>query len=558
MTFLYGVNLDIANGDVRNGVGKTTIIDAINFALFGKVTRNVNKSSLPNWIKKKNCLITLDFMINNNSYHIDAGIKPNVLTLLENGKDITKPKMDDTYDHISKNILGSSFLVFNNSVILSNGGSGCLFTMTKSEKRELVEKLFNVEVYGKLYELVKSESNTFNKEIISIRDKINLISNTINDLESKLSTYDDNRKRKFLDYKNKIVTIKTWLDEHPVTDSSSLATERLQLQAELQTITDGREKFLDASRKLSTKIGQIETQIQNEQRIISKYKEVMDNVCEPCNKNLTDILKYDPNSVVTLDDSKASLLEKLDIINNRLKTFNLSSNELTNKIKALDTAINNAKVVDTSRKMMEDSLKTLADDVRKFKDETNPFADMLSNNQKQIEKFQKDYEKHGDTHKYLQYLVEVFSEKGIRNHIISNLVDVLNELIKKYLQQFGANYTCVVDGNFNFTFLSIGGECEYGNFSDGEKKRNNLALMFSLRELLGSQKLLTANILFIDELIDGGIDQYAVNAILKYIRNNICNQGISCYIVSHRESIAGCEFDNEIKLVKQNGFTRME
>lgn len=558
MNFLYGVNNDLAGGDVRNGVGKTTIIDAINFALFGKVTRDVNKTSLVNRVKKKNCLIILDFLIDDNEYHIESGIKPNVLTLSENGKDISKPDMRDTYDYISKTVLKSSFLVFNNSVILSNGGSGCMFTMSKSDKRELVEKLFNVQVYGELYNIVKEESNRFNKDVISLREKINLTCNTINDIRTKIGLYDENRRRKFNDYKNKITEIKKWLEEHPVEDVSQFITDRERLNQELMTITAGKEKFLDASRKLSSECGKIEAQIQNEQKIILKYKEVIDNVCNTCNDKLATILKYDANGMKNLEESRKTIQEKIDKINEHLRKVNTNITEMNNNIRQLDITVNASNITANSRTMMENNLKTLVEDVKKFKEEVNPLDDMLNSNLKLVEKFETDYEKYGDTHKYLQYLVEVFSEKGIRNHIIMNLVDVLNELIKKYLQQFGADYTCIVDGNFNFTFLTVTGECEYGNFSGGEKKRINLALMFALRELLGTQKLLKSDVLFIDELIDDSIDQYAVMAILKYIREHICNAGVSCYIVSHRESIAGCEFDNEIKLVKENGFTRME
>tara|TARA_R110002020_G_scaffold90534_27_gene220513 strand:+ start:2112 stop:3920 length:1809 start_codon:yes stop_codon:yes gene_type:complete len=560
MNYIFGTNRDIKDGG-RNGVGKSAIFcDAILFALFGKTSKKINKSNIINRLVQKQCLVSIEFTVNNDTYLIESGIKPTYVNLYKNGDNVTKSTIAETRDFIETEILKTTFNIFKNSIILSvNNDSSSIFEMNAAAKRDFIERIFNLSVFGKMFTNVRKDLLVVDKEITSEQVKYTRLEKSLKEFNEKLSSFNTDKKANLKAISSKVKSLQSKIKSLK-TDTSSYTKTLNVLDDEIEKFIEERADKKESLTEIASKIQYMKKDITSKQKVLIKYENIYNLVGECCKPLLDEELDFTKNKraidklVKTVKESAAELKkakETFDKINNKVDLLKSKKTEINRTISELEEN-NNEKNIASSK------IEILKEQATKETEKSSPFEDLISSyTVDKDDAYKKLSEKMGQR-QYLDFCEFVLSPEGVKKWIISDLINTLNSRITRYLEEMGAEYTVIFDPDFSCRFLTISGECDYHNFSSGEKMRVNLATVFAFRDILSSQGTISSSILVCDEILDTSIDSICIDAVLNILKRESSESRLSVYLVSHRSELAESEnVDNVIELVKEDGNTRV-
>jgi hypothetical protein len=551
MNYVFGTNKDL---DVKNGCGKSVIFcDAILFGLFGKTSKNVNKNNIINRLVGVEAEVQLNFTIENNEYLIINSIRPTQIKLFKNGEEITKSSIKETQDYIIKEIIKTSFEIFKNSIILSVNDTPNVFLMSKGEKRNFIEQLFNFTILGEIFYKMKCDKNTFERELISERSNFNKLEESLKEFKNKHEAFG-------IEKNTKIKNIEKLIKEKESQKNKILANiEITKLDASILKIQDEilkmEENFRIAGENLRNFDNDIKLNsrdIQNENNSIKRYANIIDTVCEDCNEKLDTLLGISESE------------EKIKSGNTKIEDLKQKSNEKNSEIKVLRkqipdlktklTKLQHAKDEKIKESHLDEHIKILMDRLDEEKNTISPFDTFINSYSEKLLISKNKMNEIIETNGYLDFLIYTLSEEGVKKYLVSELINILNSRIRGYLEEMGCEYTAIFDPNFDCTFLTTTGECEYANFSAGERRRIDISTIFAFRDLLFGQGTLQSNILVCDEILDISIDEFCINSIIKLLKKEAEKQIV--FTVSHRECLdKESDFDNVIELKKEGGYT---
>lgn len=566
--YVFGINHDIEG--TKNGSGKTSLfVLAILYALFGQMPKDINNKYLANrqTAKNKNCEIEFELKINEDMYLIETGmIMPRFTTYLrlwkKNGdkyEEISKSSIKETRQYFETQILKTTFETFRNSIILAGNDSNKFFKMRKSEKRTFIENIFNLNVFGEMLTQVRDDKNALDREILKlensitqIRDSIDRCKNNEKNFEIDKTTNLSKMKEK-IDFKNKRIVelgeeIKVLEKDTDATLTQSLNTKNNELQ-----------KLIEIRGTINSTLRVCENEISNSHKLIDKHIVVLDTVCEDCKdklknklniKEAEDIITVEEAKLVKYNEALGKIKIKYDSLNNDLITLKSSVKKHEDNIKTIN---HNTWVVNH----LKEDLLELDKQYKEEEDKHSPFKEMIENYQDQIKVDEGTLSKYYTNRKYLELMETIVSEDGAKKFIIKDLVNVLNGRIKTYLNEMGASYTAIFDNTFDCEFITETGVTSYENFSNGEKARIDISILFAFRDILSNLGNMGSSILVLDEFIDTGLDDYAINAVIKILKNIIDSSGQTVFLISHRECLNAEDFNNIIKLEKTKGFTKI-
>jgi DNA repair exonuclease SbcCD ATPase subunit len=554
MNYVYGYNQDLG---VKNGSGKSSIfIDALLFSLFNKTGKKVNKGNIPHRLVKKDCKVCLNLTVGTDTYTIENCIFPTKVTLYRGDEDITKSTIKETYEFIEKEIIKSSFTVFRNSLVLSVNGSQNIFEMTKWEKRHFVEQMMNFSHIGKMYSMVKEDLNALDKELTLRRQKTISLETNIETYRQKSDDFETNKQHTLDKMAEDIRVLENELLNLD-TDVTRLHKAREQLNDMLQLNEDELvEKKKDCDEVMYV-ITSTQADIKSADNIRSRHSKVLDVLCDCCSTNVDNILGLDKleKSIATKKAKICKVKDKFENTKEALSKLKEQKKALTDKITKLEKMIAkveaNVSLGNRIRANISDKKGILLEERIK----ASPFEDLLKNSQTELDDITKEVEEMVEKRKYLDFMVYTFSEDGVKKHLILDFINILNSRIRKYLEEMGCEYTAIFDGNFDCEFLTVTGPCEYTNFSAGERVRIDSACMFAFRDLLFGQGTLQSNLLVCDEILDTGLDEYAINSVIKILKEVALNQNV--FLISHRECVSPDDFNQVITVLKQNGYTTL-
>jgi DNA repair exonuclease SbcCD ATPase subunit len=558
LNYIYGTNLDI-NG-TTNGVGKSTIfVDAILFALYGKTLKNTNNAYIANRVllgKKIETNVTLNFTVAGRNYEGISTIRPGGSTvkfrLFEDGIEITKSTISKTREFLKKEILKCSFGLFVNSVILSASNSYNFFGMKKSEKREYIENIFKITCFGEMLKAIRADMNSLSRHILLEQQQQRQLKENLEQYKNKFDSFKKDKLEKIKTLKEKIKLKKITIDE---TDVNLIDTT--VVKAELQDYKDIKESIKLAINKISKKIGEGTISIEHIKETIEKNEDIISLVCDDCKKKLdsgyTQELK---NKIKEISDLNVELLDKKDQLNDALETI---SNDIKDCKKRLEKIENDNKINENNIlivKHLEDDIAQFETNIDEIKQGKNPFKTMIQEASDNLKSVTEILDNHYSDKTDLEVLEHVVSDDGAKKFMIKDLVKVLNTLIRHYLEEMGAQFTLHFDDTFDCVFLTNTGECDYSSFSAGERQRINIATLFAFRDILGNNGI-DSNIFVLDEVIDQGIDEYALKAILGILRRSADEKDHTVYIISHRsETVENGLFDNIIEIEKKHSISK--
>jgi DNA repair exonuclease SbcCD ATPase subunit len=532
-----------------NGAGKSTILDALCFSLYGKAFRKIKKDQLINTTNEKGAVVEIEFNVNKVDWKIERGIKPNTFKIWRNGEELDqKASAIDQQKWLEQNVLKMNYKSFTQIVILGSSSFVPFMQLPATSRREVVEDLLDIKIFSSMNVLIKDKIRNLKEGIRtlelkkeSLNDKVRMQKNFIDELETRSQD----------DIKHKESKINDLLNEENdfMNGNDSLNQELVTLQEELKEYSNSGKKlreFGNIKGKLSQRIS----------TLVKDHKFFNDNtVCPTCDQDIEDSFRLNriersQTKAKELQKGYEELLVAIKEEENRESHFKSLSGDISKLLNGITS--NNSQITSCQRQV-----KTLESEIQTL---TSQLADRNSEHEK-LEQFretlQTTYEelavKREDI-SYYDFTYNLLKDGGVKTKIIKKYLPLINQQVNKYLQkmEFYINFT--LDEEFNETVQSpIHEDFSYSSFSEGEKMRIDLALLFTWREVARYKNSVNTNLLIMDEVFDSSLDGFGTDEFLKIIRYEI--QDANIFVISHKESLFD-KFQNVIKFEKCKGFSR--
>jgi DNA repair exonuclease SbcCD ATPase subunit len=565
INIITGINKDMA--DRRNGVGKSTIADALYFAIFGTTIRELKKDFISNSITNATCAVELEFDVVSydatKCYRVVRTLSPSKCYLFEDDVDVTRDSIANTSQYIC-DIVEASPSIFQNCVIMTLNGTIPFMAQSKVDKRKFIESIFNLQVFSKMLSHVRDDYND-NKKLYDLE----LFK--LNETQSNLTKFENQKQSILTDRASKLSNLQASID--------SKQNEKQQLEQQLQAIVPidvdkinatiealnkGCDKCQEIIDEMIQKTAVAEIQIKN---LAAKKNAIGtdEDVCPKCLKPL------ECNDHEHLEKEKQSLQEQIESLQQQL---NVDKNKLSDakskkeEIKKLITK-NNQKLTqheqnersknDINRKIdvIDEHLKTVDEYANTLKCTTTEVDDVIVDSKDKLQKIEKQVAGQLENVNLLNTMKVIVSEEGVKAYIIKKILAILNNKLQHYLNRIGFNCTCKFNELFEEEIYNDKGKaCSYFNFSGAERKSIDLACLFAFIDIRRMQGNVAYNVVFYDELLDTSLDDKGVELVHDIIADRAKKFNECAYIITHRKESAFFATSKVIHLEKHNGITK--
>ena len=532
-----------------NGAGKSTILDALCFSLYGKSFRKIKKDQLINTTNEKGAVVEIEFNVNKVDWKIERGIKPNTFKIWRNGEELDqKASAIDQQKWLEQNVLKMNYKSFTQIVILGSSSFVPFMQLPATSRREVVEDLLDIKIFSSMNVLIKDKIRSLKEGIRtlelkkeSLNDKVRMQKNFIDELETR--SQDDIKQKEF-----KIGEL--------LNEENSYMGSNENLNRELVTLQDELKDYSDTGKKLR-EFGNIKGKLsQRISTLVKDHKFFNDNtVCPTCDQDIEDSFRLNriersQTKAKELQKGYEELLVAIKDEENRESHFKSLSGEISKVLNGITS--NNSQITSCQRqvKSIESEIQTLTkqlEDRNTEHEKLEQFRETLQTTYEELAIKREDIS-------YYDFTYNLLKDGGVKTKIIKKYLPLINQQVNKYLQkmEFYINFT--LDEEFNETVQSpIHEDFSYSSFSEGEKMRIDLALLFTWREVARYKNSVNTNLLIMDEVFDSSLDGFGTDEFLKIIRYEI--QDANIFVISHKESLFD-KFQNVIKFEKCKGFSR--
>lgn len=534
----------------KNGHGKSSLAEAIFFAIYGKSFRKVNKDSLINSLNKKNLLVILDIEVNGVSYTIKRGIKPNIFEIYVNG--ILKPQNASVKDYqkwLMTTVLHMDEKTFKQVVTMGSSSFVPFMRLTAAERRTVIEDLLNIDIISQMMIVAKSRAAEIDKEVNKLGMRITNTGFSIESMKQSASTINENIAASIERVDAELVAIKeeSKIIIDKITELKARSNpDRYKELSEMHTTID---KYISDGTKLLYSKQHTLKSIENNINFFTGKSE-----CPYCTQELTEEF---------LENKRLELNDKHNTVSNIIQEINDNINQLVEKNKKIQAEMDDLYNINTQitacyaeienmKKKLEFFMKEKDSYLKKQTVEADTSEKVIQKLQHELEELEEKQKNLLDMLKSYETIFALLKDDGIKTVIVKNYLGVINALIKKYLNIIGYNISFTFDANFNETIKSRGRDIfEYNCFSEGERLRIDFVLLFAFRELAKLRATVNTNLLIIDEQ-DGRLDAdgvSAVNTLLSSMPGNLI-------IISQYAEIYDEIATTQIVMEKEHHFTK--
>ena len=534
----------------KNGEGKSSVLDALCFVLFSKPFRSVNKGQLINSINGKNCLVEIEFIASSKKYKVIRGLKPNVFEIWCDGVLINQDAAAKDYQKVlEQQILKFNFKTFTQVVILGSASFTPFMQLSASQRREVIEDILDIKIFSTMNQLLKEYYQQTKDEIIRIDDAILMAKERVTAQRKLIQIIEDAKTENIWKLESKITE---YLQEISVDEAKATG---LTDQISLLLASVSQEKSL---KHKTSEILHLTNKLSHKNKTCEDHKEFFaaNSTCPSCTQSiqddhkaktiveLSDAIENNNKEITELNTTLATLnttLEginkiNLDIIdkNIELSTINNTINITNKHISALNLEIQGHKVDNCNIETEKSNLKQLANDAVTMINDRTALSEQ----------------------KNLQEISGLLlKDTGIKTAIIREYLPTMNKLINKYLQMMDSYIHFELDEGFNEVIKSrFRDEFTYASFSEGEKQKIDIALLFAWRAVAQMKNSANTNLLILDETLDGALDDTSIELFLGMLKN-ITNSNI--FVISHRGDVLVDKFDDKLTFVKTNDFSKI-
>ena len=534
----------------NNGAGKSTMLDALTFSLFGKSYRGVNKPLLVNSVNEKDCLVEIEFKIGNTSWKVVRGIKPTIFQIYKDGELLNSDAASkDQQTWLERVVLKMNYKSFTQIVILGSSNFIPFMQLPAASRREVIEDLLDIKIFSSMNTVVKEniksikdEIRTLNYKTDNLEEKVRMQKDFIAEVE-RLATEDIGAK------KNQIKTL-TDTQDNLLKDSLDVENSLIEKQKEL-------EKYSGATAKLR-KLGNLKGKISQKVSVITEeHKFFSDNtVCPTCTQSIEETFRINritdaQNKAKELRSGFIQLEEAIKEEEERERHFSTVSKEVTNLTHEISQI--NTKISGYQRQVrdLEQEIQTVATRLA----ERNSEHEKLESLEEQFKIASEETESKKDQLTNFNFVYDLLKDGGVKTQIIKKYLPLINSQVNKYLQMMEFFINFCLDEEFNESIQSpIQEDFSYSSFSEGEKMRIDLALLFTWREIAKIKNSLNCNLIIFDETFDSSLDGFGTDEFMKIIRFVI--KDANTFVISHKEGMRD-KFLNVLKFEKQKGFSRL-
>ena len=533
----------------ENGSGKSTILDALSFVLFGKAFRKINKPQLINTITQKGLVVEVEFDIGFNKYKIIRGMKPNIFEVYMNGQLLNQSAESKDYQEIlEKQILKVNHKSFCQVVVLGSATFQPFMQLSSGQRREIIEDLLDLQIFTTMNSLLKDKVLLNNEFISQANYKKKLAEEKIKLIKEHLSELQNNNVQLIEDKKQRIIHTNTQIDE--------LNTNYWSVKKIIDNLKEKTVDELTFKRKLD-KLSQLRHQIQARLSVIKNevsFFEKHDN-CPTCKQEIDSNFKCE-----TIDSKNSEMVE----INEGLQKLSDQYNELNEKVQDIMTI--NSEITEN---MLEiNRLKTKISSLIEHRDEMDKEINNIKKTsntedssqldviEKELKEIEQNYKDQLEERNLLTAAGTLLKDGGIKSKIIKQYIPVINKLINKYLSAMDFFVQFELDENFNETIKSrYRDDFSYSSFSEGEKMRINLAILFTWRAVAKLRNSINTNLLIMDEVFDSSLDLNGTEEFMKILINLTFET--NTVIISHKTDQLYDKFDRVIKFEKHKNFSKV-
>jgi DNA repair exonuclease SbcCD ATPase subunit len=535
-----------------NGAGKSTMLDALSFGLFGKPYRNINKPQLINTINSKDCLVEVEFSVGPSRYKVIRGIKPNVFEIYKNGEVINESSHAKEFQKLlEQNILKLNHKSFHQIVVLGSSSFIPFMQLTAAHRREVIEDLLDINIFSKMNIVLKDN-------IASLKDKIRDAAHQVDIVKNKIEV-----QRKYIsDIKN--------LNEEKNRE------KQIEIKAQEDTIEQIHNENEEIQKTLTAKYDQVEERLteagqtfQNDQhqqtklktemsRLVKEDKFFQDNdVCPTCTQEIDSNIKEQKSKGIATQAKK--IQKTFQTLEEQLSAGKALVDELREQSKQsmeLQALLrdNNTKI-SMSRKLIQKLEQEITD--------TSDSKDNIVQANKDLEDFINDKDtlltqklELSEEYDYSSVIADMLKDTGIKTKIIRQYLPVMNKLVNQYLQTLDFFVHFELNESFGETIRSRHRDTfSYESFSEGEKMKIDLALLFTWREIARMKNSVATNLLILDETFDSSLDNESIQNLLKVIYS--FEQQYNIFIISHKTDVLEDKFKAKIEFKKERNFSKI-
>jgi DNA repair exonuclease SbcCD ATPase subunit len=540
----------LISGD--NGAGKSTMLDALTYSLFGKSFRGIKLAQLPNSINEKDCEVEISFSVGRDTYRVVRGVQPKKFEIYKNGEMLDQDAKSKDYQKIlEEQILKMTYKSFCQVVILGSSNYVPFMQLSASDRRLVVENLLDIDVFSVMNTLVRAKLQMTKEYVKDADTKIEILKNKVDEKQKLVSTLEKKSADSIEDYKNEI---------------STNNEEVLIIQKEIKTIQDKIKSFFervkdkdDVPKRLLKMEGlehQLNNKIKNIEKNVKFYEE--NDTCPSCKQDIEECHKkfmFDDkaNERKEVEDGISDLTENINTTSERMTEIN----EILNSIESLEFEINEKQTrinvalryINTIQNRINEASNE-GTEVQETKDEMNK---LIGEGTQSVESRKELIE---DKH-YLSIASTLLKDTGIKAKIIKHYLPIMNKLINKYLADMDFFCQFNLDENFNETIKSRHrDEFTYHSFSEGERLRIDLSLLLAWREIARLKNSVNCNLLILDEVFDSSLDSVGTEEFLKLLTS--FGNRANIFVISHKSDTMTDKFQNHVVFEKKNNFSRIK
>ena len=529
----------------KNGAGKSTLIDAITFSLFGKPFKKINKGQLMNTVNEKDLMTEIEFSVGSVEWKVRRGMKPAIFEIYQNGKVINQDaKATDYQKYLEEKILKLNFKSFTQIVVLGSASFVPFMQLSANDRRIIIEDILDIGIFSVMKNLLKDRMNSLKEEIAELeynikllQEKISLHEKHIEELKVKSSKKREDNNDKIESLQKTIIAIESEIDDH----QEKIWAFRSEIEDQTDIIK--KHKDLDSYKmQIDKNLKKLNTE--------NEFFEDNEN-CPTCEQDIDETFKKDK-----LQQISASIND----MNEGIDKLNIEVNKVTDRLGEIAECNDKIQDEETLITRRHSDVRTHQTLIRRLQEEISETNVHIDDDKKRImetelEESKKTRLQYVEQRKYYDILNTILNDKGIKTRIIRKYLPVINKHVNNYLKDMDFFVNFQLDENFNESIKSRHrDDFSYYSFSEGEKKRIDISLLLTWRDIAAMRNSVNVNLLILDEIFDASLDQTGMDDLMKlfYLLKNT-----NLFVISHKLDILDDKFSTKITVEKINNFSQM-
>ena len=533
-----------------NGAGKSTVLDALTFVLFNKPFRKINKPQLINSVNEKDCTVEIEFSTGSIEWKVIRGIKPNVFEIYKNGELLDRAAAaSDQQKWLEENVLKLNYKSFTQIVILGSASFVPFMQLPAASRREIIEDLLDIKIFSYMSNILREKIRSTNESIreLTIRkdlveEKIDMQKNFISDLEQTGKKSIKEKQSKIKEFDESVDALLKDIDGYG---------EDLKVVEEKMEVSSGSNKKL---KKLGTLRGKLQQKVAT---ITKEHKFFNENtVCPTCDQHIEESFRLNrindaQSKAKELQQGFQELEDAIRLEEEKENQFKVLSKEATNLTHEISKANTRISGLRNRSRDLEQEIQTITSNLAN----RNTERDALEKLVEELEGLQSKQSEQKENNVYHDFAHSLMKDGGVKSKIIKRYLPLMNQQINKYLQLMDFYINFSLDEEFKETVKSpIHEDFSYESFSEGEKMRIDLSLLFTWREIAKMKNSASTNLLILDEIFDSSLDGFGTEYFTKIIKYVVSDANV--FVISHKTDELIDKFDNLIKFDKVKGFSK--